>query len=45
MSNNYAPCFSTIEFLVIPPYKERPCSVLLYLHKNFDKLVKSVVPV
>ena len=25
MSNNYAPCFNRIDFVVIPSYKELPC--------------------
>ena len=34
MSNYYAPCFYRIDFVVISPYIELPCSNLLSLNKS-----------
>ena len=38
MSNNYAPCFIRIDFVVIPSYVELPCKKRLSLGKSGKKI-------
>ena len=37
MSNNYAPCFSRIDFAVIPSFIELPCYIQVY--KTNDQVI------